>query len=106
MPIFGQKCQFWAKFGRFWDKIPDFNGRKQKVWYPPNGKPPMHLVCIVFWPAMRPNGPKMPIFGQKFQFWAKFGCLWAKISFNIILLILAVRIIAIFILIDLLAFIF
>jgi hypothetical protein len=94
------------KFGRFWDKIPDFNGRKQKVWYPPNGKPPMHLVCIVFWPAMRPNGPKMPIFGQKFQFWAKFGCLWAKISFNIILLILAVRIIAIFILIDLLAFIF
>ena len=31
---------------------------------------------------------------------------WAKISFNIILLILAVRIIAIFILIDLLAFIF
>ena len=67
------------KFGRFWDKIPDFNGRKQKVWYPPNGKPPMHLVCIVFWPAMRPNGPKMPIFGQKSQFWAHSAIFGPKI---------------------------
>ena len=26
MPIFGQKCQFWAKFGRFWAKNPFFGG--------------------------------------------------------------------------------
>ena len=29
----------------------------------------------------KPNGPKMPIFGQKCQFWAKFCCFWAKIHF-------------------------
>ena len=28
-------------------------------------KPPRHLVRIVFRPARRPNGPKMPIIGQK-----------------------------------------
>ena len=87
----------------FGPKILIFTGGSKRFG---NGRPPRHLVRIVFWPAMRPNGPKMPIFGQKFQFLAKFGCLWAKISFNIILLILALRIIAIFILIDLLAFIF
>ena len=55
------------KFGRFWDKIPDFNGRKQKVWYPPNGKPPMHLVCIVF------------LAGHETK-WAKNADIWPKIS--------------------------
>ena len=30
---------------------------------------------------MRPNGPKMLIFGQKCQFWAKFGCFLAKNPF-------------------------
>ena len=24
LPIFGHKCQFWAKFGRFWAKNPNF----------------------------------------------------------------------------------
>ena len=33
---------------------------------------------IVFWSGIRSNGPKMPIFGQKCQFWAKFGRFWAK----------------------------
>ena len=28
-------------------------------------KSPRHLHQIVFWSAMGPNGPKMPIFGQK-----------------------------------------
>ena len=27
---------------------------------------------------MEPNGPKMPIFDQQYQFWAKFGRSWAK----------------------------
>ena len=41
-------------------------------------KPPRHFVCIIFWSATGPNGPKMTIFGQKSQFWANFGRLWAK----------------------------
>ena len=38
MPIFDQKYQFWAKFGRFWAKNPNFHGSKQKFWYLRNGK--------------------------------------------------------------------
>ena len=49
------KCIFGVKFGRFWAKIPNFNGRKQKFWYPHNGKPHRHLVGIVFWSGMGPN---------------------------------------------------
>ena len=64
-------------FVRFCARIPNFNRRKQKFWYPLNGKPPRHLVC--FWSAMSSNWPKMPIFGHKCQFWAKFGSFWAKI---------------------------
>ena len=63
-----QKCQFWAKFGHFWAKNPYFFREKQKFWYHCNKKPPMHLVCIVFWSGMGLDGPKMPIFGQKNQF--------------------------------------
>ena len=91
----GQKCQylaqsdhrciFWAKFGLFGPKILIFLGRKQKFLREGSksfyGKPPRHLVCIVFWSGMGSNGPKMPIFGQKCQFWAKFGRFWAKIHF-------------------------
>ena len=29
-----QQCQFWAKFGRYQAKNPDFYWRKQKFWYP------------------------------------------------------------------------
>ena len=34
-----QKCQFWAKFGRFWAKNPFLYWRNQKFCYPHNGKP-------------------------------------------------------------------
>ena len=34
-----QKCQFWAKFGRFWAKNPFFYLRNHKLCYPHNGKP-------------------------------------------------------------------
>ena len=33
-----QKCQFWAKFGRFGAKNPFFYLRNQKFCYPHNGK--------------------------------------------------------------------
>ena len=42
---------------------------------------PMQLVHIVLWSGMVSNGPNMPIFGQKYQFWAKFGLFWAKNPF-------------------------
>ena len=32
MPIFGPKCQFWAKFGRFWAKNPIFLGNRVKTF--------------------------------------------------------------------------
>ena len=34
-----QKCQFWAKFGRFGAKNPNFYWKNQKICYPHNGKP-------------------------------------------------------------------
>ena len=37
-------------------------------------KTPRHIVCI------GSHEPKMPIFGQKCQFWTKFGRFWAKKS--------------------------
>ena len=39
-----QKCIFWAKFGYFWAKNPNFNERKQKLWYPQKGKTTRYLV--------------------------------------------------------------
>ena len=34
-----QKCHFWAKFGLFWAKNPNFYWRNQKFCYPHNRKP-------------------------------------------------------------------
>ena len=42
-------------------------------------KPPRHLVRIVFWSTMGPNGPKMPIFGQKNQLLANLAVYRPKI---------------------------
>ena len=41
-------------------------------------EPPRQLIGIVFWSGNRSNGPKMPIFGRKCLFWAKFGRFGAK----------------------------
>ena len=43
--------------------------------------PPRKLVRIVFLSGIGSNGPKMMIFGQKCQFWAKLGRFWAKNPF-------------------------
>ena len=42
-------------------------------------KQPRHLVCIVFWSGMASNVLKMPIFGQKYKLWAKFGLFGSNI---------------------------
>ena len=48
----------------FWAKNPNFYGRKQKFWYPRNGKTTL-APCSMFVVGMGPNGPKMPMFGPK-----------------------------------------
>merc|ERR1711923_545602 len=75
-----QKCQIWAKFGRFWAKNPSFYWRNQKFCYPHNGKPtyaPCSYSFLVrnwtkcakngnIWPKMTKNadfGPNLAIFG-------------------------------------------
>ena len=46
MPIFGPKCQFWAKFGRFWAKNPFFGGMEQNFWYPHIREQMKHLFRV------------------------------------------------------------
>ena len=60
-----QKCQFWAKFGRFWAKILIFTGESKSFGTHITEKPPRHLVRIVFWSGIGRNRQKMPIFGPK-----------------------------------------
>ena len=74
---------FWlkAKFCRNGPKILIFTGVRKGLGNHIMEKPPRELVRIVFWPSIRSNGPKMPIFGHKYQFWAKFGSFWAKNPF-------------------------
>ena len=64
-PICAQKSIFLDKSGHFWAKHPNYVEREQKFWYPLIRKPPCHLICIIFWSGMGPNGPKMPKFGPK-----------------------------------------
>ena len=61
-----QKCIFWTKFARFAAKNLNSYRGKQKFWYP-------------HWSGKGPNGPKMPIFGQKSQFWANLAIHGPKI---------------------------
>ena len=74
----GQKCQYLAKnvsFGLnlavFWPKILILMGVSKSFGAYITGKPPRQLAQIVFWSGIGSNGPKMPIFGQKYEFWAK-----------------------------------
>ena len=69
-----QKCILWTKFGRFWASNPNFPGVSKSFGTHIMKKPPRQLVRIVFWSGNRSYGPKMPMFGPKCQFWAKFGC--------------------------------
>ena len=44
-------------------------------------KPHRHLVRSVFWSGIGSNGPKMPIFDQKCQFWPSLDLFGPKIQF-------------------------
>merc|ERR1712240_696887 len=82
LPKNDQKCQFWAKFGRFWAKNPFFYWRNQKFCYPHDGKPTQAPCSHCFlvghwtkcakngniWPKMTKNadfGPNLAVFGPK-----------------------------------------
>ena len=67
-----------GQIGRFWPKILISTGVSKSFGTQITEETPRQLVPIVFWSGMRPNGPKIPIFGQKCQFWAKFGRFLAK----------------------------
>ena len=60
-----QKCQFWAKFGRFWAKNPFFTGEIKSFVTHITENPPRHLVHIGFWSGIGQNVQKMAIFGPK-----------------------------------------
>ena len=65
-----QKCQFWAKFGRFWAKIPFFFTGEIKIFVAHiTENPPKHPVHIVFWSGI----------GQNVQ---KNGNIWPKMTKN------------------------
>ena len=77
-PIMTKNANFLAKFGLFGPKILTLTGGSKSFSTNVTEKPPRHLVRIVYWSATGSNGPKMPIFGQKSEFWAKFGKFRAK----------------------------
>ena len=54
----------------FYAKNPSFYRRKQKYWYPHNGKHLGNLYALFF-------GRALDQMGQKCQFWANFGHFWA-----------------------------
>ena len=56
------------------------NRRKQKFWYPHNGKQPWYLVWIVLRSGMGPNGPKMPVLGQTWPFLGQKSISWGRWS--------------------------
>ena len=77
-----QKCQFQAKFGRFWAKKSLFLLEKSKVLFPTYRKTHLGTLFTLFfgrafdkmckkWQYLAQND-------QKCRFWTKFGRFWAK----------------------------
>ena len=60
-----QKCQFWAKFSRFGQKILFFTGEIKSFVTHITENPPRHLVHKVFWSENWTNVQTMAIFGPK-----------------------------------------
>ena len=77
---YDQKCQIRAKFGRFWQKNPNFYWRKQKFWYPHNAKTTQAPDALFYGRAWDEMSQKCQYLAQNDQiciFWAKFGHFWA-----------------------------
>ena len=73
--IFGQNMAV------FWAKNLNFYGREQKFGCKHNGKPPRHLVCIVFWTGIGWNGQKCQYLAKKASFGPNLAVFGAKIHF-------------------------
>ena len=76
MPIFGQKCQFWTKFGRFWAKTIFWaNGVKLLVSsYQGTNETP--FLCWKHWPVRL----KLAARDENVQFWSKNLDIWGQKS--------------------------
>ena len=75
MPIFGPKCQFWAKFGRFWAPNPIFWGQGVKILVPSyrdsNETP---FSCWKHWSV----GLKLAARGENVLFWPQNLDIWGQ----------------------------
>ena len=75
-PIFGQKCQFWAKFGHFWAKI-HFGGDGVKLFvssYQDSNETP--FSCWKHWSV----GLKLAARGKNVLFWPQNLDIWGQKS--------------------------
>ena len=75
MPIIGQKCRFWAKFGRFWAKNPFLGGGSKTLGTLISGTPLSCWKCWLLRLQLAPwdrNVQSMPkkkcVFGAKSHF--------------------------------------
>ena len=77
MPIFGPKCQFLAKFGRFWAQNPIFWGQGVKILVPSyrdsNETP---FLCWKHWSVRLQLAAR----GKNVLFWPKNLDIWGKKS--------------------------
>ena len=77
MRIFGPKCQFWAKFGRFWAPNPIFWGQGVKILVPSyrdsNETP---FSCWKHWSV----GLKLAARGENVLFWPQNLDIWGQKS--------------------------
>ena len=77
MPIFGPKCQFWAKFGRFWARNPIFGGQGVKILvlsYRESNETP--FSCWKHWSV----GLKLAAGGENVLFWPQNLDIWGQKS--------------------------
>ena len=68
-----QECQFWAKFGRFGQKIVIFTGESKSFGTHKPEKPRRHPVRIDFWSSRGRNALKKPKFDPKIHI---LGHIW------------------------------
>ena len=62
-----KNAYFGPNLAVFGPKILIFRGKSKSFGTHIMEKPLRQLVPVVFWSGIRSNGPKMPIFGQKYQ---------------------------------------
>ena len=84
MLIFGrndQKCIFWAKFGCFWAKNPNFYGSKYKFCYQHNRNHLDNLSALFFGQALDQMGQKCRYLAQNASFGPNLAVFGPKIQF-------------------------